>query len=127
MYVHIGIIGRDKTTQLILALFVIISDSVTLGERAYNINFGIPLDLVLSLVGPTIPKLMLEFMLMCWAPCMYYGPVLHSIHLYLVWDTQAEGMSWHGGRLIRPVCYTLGMPWSTTRPPRVRELVSVFG
>ena len=36
MYVHIGIIGRDKTTQLSLALFVIVSDSVTLGERAYN-------------------------------------------------------------------------------------------
>ena len=36
MYVHIGIVGRDRTTQLILALFVIISDSVTLGERAYN-------------------------------------------------------------------------------------------
>ena len=36
MHVHIGIIGRDKTTQLSLALFVIVSDSVTLGERAYN-------------------------------------------------------------------------------------------
>ena len=36
MYVHIGIIGRVRTTQLSLALFVIISDSVTLGERAYN-------------------------------------------------------------------------------------------
>ena len=36
MYVHIGIVGRDRTTQLSLALFVIVSDSVTLGERAYN-------------------------------------------------------------------------------------------
>ena len=36
MYVYIGIIGRDKTTQLTLALFVIVSDSVPLGERAYN-------------------------------------------------------------------------------------------
>ena len=36
MYVHIGIVERDRTTQLSLALFVIISDSVTLGERAYN-------------------------------------------------------------------------------------------
>ena len=36
MYVHIGIIGRDRTTQLSLALLVIVSDSVTLGERAYN-------------------------------------------------------------------------------------------
>ena len=36
MYVYIEIIGRDKTTQLSLALFVIVSDSVTLGERAYN-------------------------------------------------------------------------------------------
>ena len=36
MYVHIGIIGRDKTIQFSLALFVIVSNSVTLGERAYN-------------------------------------------------------------------------------------------
>ena len=57
-----------------------------------------------------------------------YGPVLYSIHLYVVWDTQVEGMPWHGARpLIGPVCYTLGMPWSTTRPLRVRELVGVFG
>ena len=31
MYVHIGIVGRDRTTQLSLALLVIVSDSVTLG------------------------------------------------------------------------------------------------
>ena len=31
------------------------------------------------------------------------------------------------GPPIRPVCYALGMPWCTTRPPRVRELVGVFG
>ena len=31
------------------------------------------------------------------------------------------------GPPIRPVCYTLGMPQCTTRPPRVRELVGVFG
>ena len=36
MYVHIGIVGRDRTTQLSLALLVIVSDSVTLGERTYN-------------------------------------------------------------------------------------------
>ena len=24
------------------------------------------------------------------------GPVVYSIHLYLMWDTQAEGMPWHG-------------------------------
>ena len=36
MYVHIGIIGRDRTIQLSLALLVIVSDSITLGERAYN-------------------------------------------------------------------------------------------
>ena len=72
--------------------------------------------------------LMLEFILMCWAPCMYSGPVFYIIHLYLVWDIQAEGMPWHVARPpIRPVRYTLGMPWSTTRPPRVRELVGVFG
>ena len=36
MYVYIGIVGRDRTTQHSLALLVIVSDSVTLGERAYN-------------------------------------------------------------------------------------------
>ena len=41
MYIHMGIIGRDKTIQLSLALFVIVSDSVTLGERAYNSKRGV--------------------------------------------------------------------------------------
>ena len=26
------------------------------------------------------------------------GPVVYSIHLYLVWYTQAEVMPWHGAR-----------------------------
>ena len=32
------------------------------------------------------------------------GPVLYSIHLYLVWDTQAEGMPWHGARPPNKTC-----------------------
>ena len=31
------------------------------------------------------------------------------------------------GLPIRPVCYALVMPWCKTRPPRVRELVYIFG
>ena len=31
------------------------------------------------------------------------------------------------GPPVRPICYALGMPWCTTKPPRVRELVGVFG
>ena len=31
-------------------------------------------------------------------------PVLYSIHLYLVWDTQVEGMPWHGARPPNKTC-----------------------
>ena len=72
--------------------------------------------------------LLLEFALMYWAPCMLYLGQQFIASTFLIWDTQAEGMPQHVARPpIRPVCYTLGMPWCTTRPPRVRELVGVFG
>ena len=32
------------------------------------------------------------------------GPVLYSIHIYLVWDTQAEGMPWHRARPPNRTC-----------------------
>ena len=43
-------------------------------------------------------------------------------------DIQAKGMPQHIARLpYRPACYALGMPQCITRPPRVRESISVFG
>ena len=67
--------------------------------------------------------LMLELMLMCWAPCklilgQYYIASTYiscGIHRLRVCPDIKLGPP------IRPVCYTLGMPWYTTRPPRVRE------
>ena len=32
------------------------------------------------------------------------GPVLYSIHLYPVWDTQAEGIPWHETRPLTKTC-----------------------
>ena len=32
------------------------------------------------------------------------GPVVYSIHLYPVWDTQAEGMPWHGAKPPNKTC-----------------------
>ena len=71
---------------------------------------------------------MLVFVLMYWAPCMYSRPIVYSIHLYSVWNTHAEGMPQHGARAPNQTCLLyLSMPWSTTRSPRVRELIGVFG
>ena len=33
-----------------------------------------------------------------------YKPVVYSIHLYPVWDTQAEGIPWHGARPPKKTC-----------------------
>ena len=32
------------------------------------------------------------------------GQVLYSIHLYLVWNTEAEGMPWQGARPPNKAC-----------------------
>ena len=32
------------------------------------------------------------------------GPVVYSIHLSLVWDTQVEGIPWHGARPPNKTC-----------------------
>ena len=32
------------------------------------------------------------------------GPLMYSIHLYPVWDTQAEGMPWHKARPPSKTC-----------------------
>ena len=67
-------------------------------------------------------------MLMNWAPCMsllgqwciastYIQCGIHKLRV-------CPGMEL--GPPMRPVCYALGMPWCTTRPPRVRQLVGMF-
>ena len=48
---------------------------------------------------------MLEFMLMYLGPLyVTSGPVVYSNHLYLVWDSQAEGMPWLGARPPSKTC-----------------------
>ena len=38
-------------------------------------------------------------------PCILTsGRILYNIHLYLVWDTQAEGMPWHRARPPNKTC-----------------------
>ena len=32
------------------------------------------------------------------------GPVVYSIHLYSLWDSQAKGMPWHGARPPNKTC-----------------------
>ena len=72
--------------------------------------------------------LLYEFLLMSWAPCMLYLGQQFIACTFLMWDTQAEGMPQHiVSPPISPVCYTLGIPQCTTRPPRVIELIGVFG
>ena len=56
------------------------------------------------------------------------GPLVDGIHFFRMRDVQAEGMPWKSARCpISPVRYSLGMPWYSTRPPRVREFFIVFG